>query len=259
MVGACQSVVHHVNDCKRSTTMANKIVVAYDGSPHSRDALALAGSLSELTGASLAVAHVHRGHPEGGALSATAAGRETFLRRESERHLEQALHWLGREDVQPLVVAGTTTASGLRELARLQQTDLLVFGSAHSRPSGRAHPGSAARRLLHGGRCAIAVAPAGWRERAQLGLSTVAVADDDGSASARRTAEQLASVGNTRIVHWPEEEAQLLLFASHPTSPAGKVMMSARAEQVVQSSTSPVVVLPHGVALTFANQLARAA
>jgi hypothetical protein len=36
-------------------------------------------------------------------------------------------------------------------------------------------------------------------------------------------------------------------------------MTSARAEQVIRSSSVPVVVLPHGVALPFASALASAA
>lgn len=239
--------------------MANKIVVAYDGTPHSKDALALGSSLSELTRASLAAAHVHRSGPRGRTSSAAASGREAFLRREGERLLASALDSLGHDDVEGYALAGTTTASALRELARVQHVDLLVFGSAHHQRSGRVHPGSATRRLLHSGSCAIAIAPDGWRERGQLGLSTVAVAEDDALGSALHSAQYLASLEDGRVVQWSEGEAQLLVIGSQQTSPAGKVMTSARAEQVIRSSSVPVVVLPHGVALPFASALASAA
>jgi nucleotide-binding universal stress UspA family protein len=239
--------------------MANKIIVAYDGTLHAKDALALGRSLSELTGASLAVAHVHRRGPQGRASSNVASGREAFLRRESEQLLAHALDSHDDHPVERYVLAGTTTASALRELAEAEGAELVVFGSAYHQRSGRVHPGSAARRLLHSAGFAIAIAPDGWRERGQLRLSTVAVAEDDEAESARDSAQHLTSLDDGRIVQWGEGEAQFLVVGSQRTSPAGKVMTSARSEQILRSSRVPAVVLPHKLALSFAKALAIAA
>jgi hypothetical protein len=136
---------------------------------------------------------------------------------------------------------------------------VLVFGSARRQRSGRVHPGSAARRLLHSGSVAIAIAPDGWRERGQLRLSTVAVAEDDEVDSARASAQYLASLDDGHIVQWRDGEAQLLVVGSQRSAPDGKVMTSARTEQLLRSSRVPALVLPNKVALIFATRLATAA
>ena len=62
-----------------------KIIVAYNGTPHAEDALALARSLGVLLGAQVDLAHVHRADPHDRSPSATVRGREEFLRREGKR------------------------------------------------------------------------------------------------------------------------------------------------------------------------------
>jgi nucleotide-binding universal stress UspA family protein len=225
------------------------IIIAYDGTPHAEDALVLGRLLAELTGGSIGLAHVHRADPRNRPPSGTVSGREAFLRREGERLLAQASTQLEGVSATRHAVAGTTTASGLRRLADSEHAQVIVFGSAYNGPVGRVHPGSATRRLLHSARCAIAVAPAGLRERELRALGTVAFTLDDDADSARRSAEALAGRSGARVSESPDGGADLLIIGSTAGTPSGRVMTGAAAEQVIQGSAGPVIVLASGTPL----------
>lgn len=59
-----------------------------------------------------------------------------------------------------------------------------MVGSTHTGRAGRVLPGSTAERLLHGSPCPVAVAPAGFAERAGSEMARIGVGFD-GSAAAR--------------------------------------------------------------------------
>ena len=215
-----------------------KIIVAYNGTPHAEDALALARSLGELLGAQVDLAHVHRADPHDRSPSATVRGREEFLRREGEALLSRATESGGTRHA----IAGTTTASALRELAEREHAELIVFGSAHDGPSGQVQPGSAARRLLQSAHCAIAVAPDGFRERPSTAQPTVTYAyDEDGSA--RRTAEALAARGAVSVSEHADAESDLIVVGSHVGAPSGQLKTSASSDRLIRAARVPVVVL----------------
>ncbi len=224
--------------------MSAPILIAYDGTPHADDAIALARALSSATGAPMALAHVYRAEASGSP-SAAPTGRTEFLRRQAEAVLDRGASVLGDPAVQRHAVAGTTTATALRRLAAEVGASAIVLGSAHNVAPGRVHPGSAARRLLQGARCAVAFAPAGYRER-PAGGGSVQTACDDAERSAARTAELLADAG-----------LDLLVVGSAPAAPAGRVVTNAARDQVIQASTVPVLVLAGG--RTFAARDAAAA
>jgi nucleotide-binding universal stress UspA family protein len=236
-----------------------RIIVAYDGTPQAEDALALGRALSELVGGPIALAHVHRADPQDRSPSAAVVGREDFLRRESERMLARASDSLGAASVTSHALAGTTTASALRALAEDEHAELIVFGSAPSGPTGRVHPGSAARRLLHSARCAVAFAPEGFRNQKWSAPLTVAVAEDDADGSARHTAEALAAQAGGSVAVSPQGDADLLVVGSRAGAAAGALMTSAAAEQRIQAAREPVIVVARGVALGSALAGARAA
>lgn len=236
-----------------------EIIIAYDGTPHAEDALVLGRELAELTGASLALAHVHRADPRDRPPSGIVSGREAFLRREGERLLEQASARLDGERATRHAVAGTTTASGLRRLADAEHAKVIVFGSAYNGPLGRVHPGSAARRLLHSARCAIAIAPAGLHERERERLQRIAFALDDDASSARASAEALAQRSGASVTDAPDAHADLLLLGSTAGTPAGRVMTGAAVEQAIQGSAAPVVVLASSTPLVERAHTAQAA
>jgi nucleotide-binding universal stress UspA family protein len=217
--------------------MTAPILIAYDGTPHADDAIALARLLAQATGAPLELAHVHRA---GATASPSLAprGRAAFLRGESERVLARGAQLLGDPDVRRHAVAATTTATGLRELAAGEGALMVVSGSARDVPPGRAHPGSAARRLLQGAPCALAFAPAGFRERTAPASAHVTVAHDDDGASAQLTAEALAGAGT-----------DLLVIGSRPDAPMGQVATNAIREQTIQASRIPILVVARGAPL----------
>jgi nucleotide-binding universal stress UspA family protein len=236
-----------------------QLIVAYDGTPHAQDALTLGRWLRELTGGTLGLAHVHQADPAGRSPSATVPGREAFLCRAGERLLADALGARDGAGVSRHAIAGATTATALRRLADSEHADLLVFGSARNGPTGRVHPGSAARRLMHSAGCAIAFAPAGLRDRTRQGLSAIAFANDDEAGSARRTAESLAARSGAAVIATPDHRAQLLVLGSRHSAETGRVTTAASAEQLLQASTVPAIVLAHGVALASETQAAQAA
>jgi nucleotide-binding universal stress UspA family protein len=228
----------------------SRIIVAYDGTPHAEDALALGLALSELGGWSVGLAHVHRADPQKLAPSAADRGRESFLQRQGELLLERAVKSLnGRAaTVTTHAVAGATTATALRRLAESEDAQIIVFGSAYNGPAGRVHPGSAARRLLQSASCAIAVAPAGFRAAVQSKPSSVAFADDDERGSARTTAELLAASAGASVEDGASG-ADLLVVGSRADAAEGHVKMAPSTERLVQASTSPVIVLASGAPL----------
>lgn len=235
--------------------MPAPILIAYDATPHSDDALALARLLARHTGAPLHLAHVHRADVPGSP-SLAPRGREDFLRREGERILVGGAEVLGDPTVTRHAIPGTTTATALRRLAEDLGASMIVFGSARDVPPGRAHPGSAARRLLHDGPSAVAFAPAGFRDRGVSGLGSVAVAHDDDSGTARSAAETFA-VGEGRIVEGADSAADLLIVGSRPGGRRGRVLTNASSEATIQASPAPVLVVALG-AVPDAAELATA-
>ena len=220
--------------------MPAPILIAYDATPHADDAIALARLLAGTSGAPLHLAHVHRADAPGSP-SLVPRGREDFLRGEGERILARGAEVLGDPAVSRHAIPGTTTATALRRLAEELGAAILVFGSARDVPPGRAHPGSAARRLLHDGPTAIAFAPAGFRDRGVTGLAVVAVAHDDESGTVRRTAQLFA--GDEGRLAGGTDSADLLIVGSRPDARPGRVLTNASSEATIQASQAPVLVI----------------
>ena len=230
-----------------------KIIVAYDGTPHAEDALALARSLGALLGARIDLAYVYRADPSNRPPSDVVRGREQFLRREAATLLSRASGFDPGAPVARHAIAGTTTASALRELADREHAELIVFGSAHDGAAGRVHPGSAARRLLQSAHCAVAIAPDGFRKRALADALFAAVAHDDPERSARRSADALAARAKGTVSEDASEHADLLIVGSSGHASAGRVQTSASADRLIRASRVPVVVLAREHALGDAD------
>lgn len=139
--------------------MFRQVLVAFDGSPHADDALALAKRLRD---------------PDAGALTlACVAPARHWLQpghaaRAEEQVTEEIALMLARARAH--VPAGVTVrlrspqsaspARGLTELAEREDADLVVVGSSRRGAAGRINLERTAGRLLQGGPCAVAVAPA---------------------------------------------------------------------------------------------------
>jgi nucleotide-binding universal stress UspA family protein len=181
-----------------------------------------------------------------------AAGEaERLAEHEAEALLEGGAAALEQPDVPRHVVLSASTPLGLRELAAAEHADVIVFGSAYRTTPGYVYPQASAERLLDGGRTAIALAPASYRDKAPE-IKTIASIAEEGDASAIDTAEALASRFGAEYLGKPNGGgADLLVVGSAPQTATGQVRVSAAAAYMIELIRCPVLVLPRGVALSL--------
>jgi nucleotide-binding universal stress UspA family protein len=223
--------------------MATKIIVSYDGTENDRDALAL-GRLLAGAGAALSLAYVRHAHEAGG-------GRERLAEEEAEALLDTGADALRQPDIPRYVVLSGSTPEGLRTLALEQQADLIVFGSEYRTAAGHVDPQPSARRLLEGGPVAIAIAPAGFAERSDFAVGTVAAIGEDGDPCPQETADALAAGLGATVAAKAGADADLVVVGSRQGTVNGRVTISAAADYVIELSRCPVLVIPRGVVVRF--------
>ena len=150
------------------------VVVGFDGSPAGVDAVTLARAFCRTSGAHLVVATVH---PAPAAISPGRVDAEWV----ADRHraagdvLGRARELVGT-GADYRVVASSSAAHGLHDLAEQAGAGLIVVGSHRQAPDERLFAGSTGERLLSGSACPVAVAPAGLRNRPVESLSRIGVA-----------------------------------------------------------------------------------
>ncbi|HET7121609.1 MAG TPA: hypothetical protein VFI17_10245 [Solirubrobacterales bacterium] len=225
--------------------MALKIIVSYDDTDNDKDALAL-GRLLAYSGANLSLAYVR--HSFG----------ESLEQQQAEELLARGAASVGAPEMPKHVVVNPATSVGLTELAEREQADIIVFGSEYRTAAGLVKPGISAHKLLLGGPAAIAVAPAGLHTNPALSVNTVGIIDE-GDPTARQTAESLAAALGASVAEYGSGPLDFLVVGARPESPQGRVVLSASSDYAVEAATSPVLVLPRGVALDFAPAAAPAA
>jgi nucleotide-binding universal stress UspA family protein len=223
--------------------VALTIIVSYDGTENDTDALAL-GQLLAKAGGSLALAYVRHA-------AESDPAREAQAEAESMGLLEAGARWLGEPDVPRFVVISGSTPEGLRDLAQRENADVIVFGSEYRTARGSVQPGTSALRLLEGGPIAVAIAPAGLSNQADLTIATVAAVSEEGDPSTLETAESLAAALGAKLVPRPAGETGAAVIGSRPGTAAGRVTLSSAAHYLIEMVRCPVLVLPHGVALRF--------
>ena len=156
----------------------SKVIVGFDASDQSDDALVLSQALAEVYGAELHVAVVL---PRSRVPFETAiAGAEVSAQLE-ERLYEFAQRRLETEFIRASLDGergGRSAARALYEYAEEQDADLIVVGSSHRGKVGRILPGSVGESLLRGAPCAVAVAPRGFARREHPGLGLIGIAYD---------------------------------------------------------------------------------
>ncbi len=221
-----------------------KIIVSYDDTDNDRDALALGRTLSEL-GGEISLAYVrHSQQPD--------SAREALEEKEAEELLRHGAEALGDENIERHVVVHASTGAGLWELAESEKADVIVFGSDYRTAEAAVMPGTSAQRMLTGGPVAVAIAPAGFRNRDHV-INTVGVLpEDDGDESALQTATGLADALGVNVAGRPEG-ADLLVVGSSPASPKGHVNLTARAGYAIETANTPVVAVPRGTAVRFSK------
>jgi nucleotide-binding universal stress UspA family protein len=156
--------------------MYGRILVGYDDTDESKDALALGKQLAEATGAELVVAGVFQFDPVWGGVDSHFRDADA----DYARKIEAAAKAAGAE---PEAVPSSSPARGLHELAEEIGADMILVGSAHQGRVGQVLAGTTGVSLLHGSPCAVGIAPRGYRERSGEGIDHVAVGFD-GSAEA---------------------------------------------------------------------------
>ncbi|MEU4694642.1 universal stress protein [Actinoplanes sp. NPDC023714] len=169
------------------------VIVGADAGACTQDALALAHWAARTLGTTLIVAVVH---PAPSALGSGRVDAEWIADRRAaaERVLATARETLGDPpDVEYRVVASSSAAHGLHDLAEQRKAALLVVGSTASAPVSRLLPGSTADRLLAGSVCPVAVAPSGMAEPpGTAGRIGVAYVDTPDGRAALESAARLA-------------------------------------------------------------------
>ena len=219
--------------------MSPHAIVSYDDTSNDHDALML-GRVLAGAGAELTLAYVRHTPEYDPGRAAPAA----------ESRLERGARWLGDPDVNRRVIVSASTGEGLKWLAEQEEADIVVFGSDYRTASGHVAPQRSAQLMLEGGPAAVAIAPANYRSDRVPRLGTIGVLAAPGDDAAIATAHELAdSVGAT--LTRDERRVDLLIVGSRSEAPEGRVMISAQAQNEIENSTAPVLVVARGVALRF--------
>jgi nucleotide-binding universal stress UspA family protein len=163
----------------------SKIVIGFDGSGESLDALHLGSALAHAMDADLIVAAASSSPLD---LDVSEAAHFTDV-------FDQARRELPHRDFAMRELRDVAAAPGLNELAAREGAACIVIGSTHRGKVGRALPGSVGERLLAHAPCAVMVAPRGFARREHFGLGLIGVAFDgsDESQLALEAARELAA------------------------------------------------------------------
>ena len=180
----------------------NKVIVGFDASEQSDDALILGQALSKVDGAELHVAVVlprtRIPFEEAIAGGQVSAQLEEQLYESAERRLGKAKFVRASLDGE---VGGRSAARALYEYAEDQDADLIVVGSSHRGKLGRILPGSVGESLLRCAPCAVAVAPSGVARREHAGFQRIGIAYDGSEEAdlALKEAERLSRSAGARL------------------------------------------------------------
>jgi nucleotide-binding universal stress UspA family protein len=168
-----------------TTKLFDSVIVGFDGSKQSGDALALGRLLGSIGQSTIVLAYITDHQPP-----FERQRREYAQGRREKVHsvLAPALSELeGRDRVEPASIDSSSPARGLHDLADeycKYGTGILAIGSAHRGPIGRVVVGSVGERLISGCPCPITVAPNGFAQQVPASIARI-VAGFDGSPEAR--------------------------------------------------------------------------
>jgi nucleotide-binding universal stress UspA family protein len=182
--------------------MFERIVVGFDESDGSRDAIALAKALSDRLGAKMHLVGVVPPPIGGSLLPALPANAFTNLVEQAKAGIEKAAAEVGADSQ---IIQSSSAARGLEELTETLEGDLLVLGCDRT-DTGKVRAGHKARSLMQGSPCSIALAPVGLRN-AKPTLSRIGVAIDGSPESGHALESALTVAG-------PEGELDLITVAT---------------------------------------------
>lgn len=214
-------------------------IVSYDGTANDHDALALARVFAD-AGASLLLTYVRH-------TTQLRRDREQLEEQDAETLLDRGIAGLGDVAAERRVVVHASTSEGIKALAAQENAQLIVFGSEYRTPHGRVSPQKSTQSLLEGGPAAVAIAPVGYQEHPVRTIGLLAGLDDHAAID---TAHSLAGHFGATVTD-ATQGVDLLIVGSRPEAPEGRAMISATAENAIEGSNAPVLVVARGVALTF--------
>ena len=247
----------------------SKVIVGFDASEQSDDALVLGQALAKVYGAELHIAIVlprtripFEEAIAGGALSAQLEER---LCESAERRLGNTEFVRASLDGE---VGGRSAARALYEYAQDQDADLIVVGSSHRGKVGRILPGSVGESLLRGAPCAVAVAPRGFarRDHPEFGLIGIAYDRSREADLALKEAERLVRSldGDLRVItvipplntYFPSGDVMNHLIEDHRRFYEGasrialsKLGRGTSADTVLEEGDPAAVLAKHGIEL----------
>jgi nucleotide-binding universal stress UspA family protein len=190
------------------------VIVGVDGGASAQDALLFGRWAAMTLGVPLVVAVVH---PAPSAIGSGRVDAEWVAdrHRAAEAVLDRARSVLGPDDseVTYRVVASTSAAHGLHDLAEELAAETIVVGSGRAGAEHRLFAGSTAERLLAGSVCPVAVAPAAMETPpGVLGRIGVAYVDTpDGRAALTAAARLAARTGSPLRLYTVVAEADATL------------------------------------------------
>jgi nucleotide-binding universal stress UspA family protein len=160
--------------------MSDELIIGYEDTPEGADALALGGELAralELTALIAKVISVSEGVLSDTELAAA-------LRAAAASELAGPQEQLAPLAAETEMLASTSAARALNDLATDRDAPVLVVGSSGRGPVGRLLGGSTAQRLLHGAPCAVAVAARGFAAEGRRVLRLAVAYDGSPEAEA---------------------------------------------------------------------------
>jgi nucleotide-binding universal stress UspA family protein len=187
-----------------ASRLVGPVLAGFDGTPSGEDALVLGAACTQVLGTSLVVATVH---PAPAPISSAHVDAEWVADRhhQAEKILDGARHRLA--DVQAVdyrVIASSSAAHGLHDLAEEVGASLIVVGSSSRAAEHRLLAGSTADRLLAGSQVPVAVGPRGFRDRDIGVLRRIGVAyidTPDGNIALDLAVRVAARVGGTLTLY----------------------------------------------------------
>lgn len=151
---------------------AVRVIVAFDGSPASNDALALSARLARSPGSNLLVVCAFPFESlasipfESRADRIASGDHRIFVRQDADAVLAEARATLPDDlDVTFRALGCESPLQGLRQLALSEMADVLVLGSTRRGRLGRLLHPSLARRVLRDPPCSVTVVPRNLRSR----------------------------------------------------------------------------------------------
>jgi len=156
--------------------MYTKIIVGHDLHDGGSDALAFARLIAGATGAELVVAGVFP-------IGDLPHGFEAQWREQEEQIAAEIQIIADQVGAEAEAFPSSSPARGLHDLAKEIDADLVVVGSSRHSKVGEILAGNVGLGLLHGGPCAVALAPRDYRKHAEAGLGTIMVGFDGSQES----------------------------------------------------------------------------